>query len=74
MGFCCGAAGVFSAGVGEAFGSPDFAGGGAAAVFALAAGDFGVGLAEVFVFAGTGTRITPLSGGMNWLGLFGSIV
>ena len=39
--------------------------------------DFGVGdgFTAADVFAGTGTRMTPLSGGMNWLlGLFGSIV
>ena len=43
----------------------------------FAAGVFGVGegFGVVAVFAGTGTSMTPLSGGMNWLlGLFGSIV
>jgi hypothetical protein len=49
--------------------------GGAACVFALAAG-LGVGegfTVAVFVFAGTGTRITP-SCGMNGLPVLGSIV
>ena len=76
VGFCCGDAGDLPAGVGDAFGSPVFDVGGVVAVFAFAAGVFGVGagFAAVFVFAGTGTRITPLSFGMNWLGLFGSMV
>lgn len=41
---------------------------------ALPARGVGVGFAVVLVFAGTGTKITWPSGGMNWLGLFGSIV
>jgi hypothetical protein len=50
---------------------------GAAPVFALAAGSFGVGdgfAALVFEFTGTGTRITPPSVGMNGLPVAGSIV
>jgi hypothetical protein len=69
------AAGVgddFTAGVGDVFGTALFAAGGVA-TFAFAAGVLGVGVG-LAVFAGTGTRITPPSDGMNWLGLFGSIV
>jgi hypothetical protein len=49
--------------------------GGAVWAFEFAAGVFGVGvgLTAVFVFAGTGTSITPPSGGMNGLPVFGSI-
>jgi len=47
---------------------------GAVDTFAFAAGAFGVGVGlAVFVLTGTGTSMTP-SGGINWLGLFGSIV
>ena len=54
---------VIVAGVGDGWG-----------VFADGFFGVGVGLADVFAFAGTGTRITPPSGGINWLPPFGSIV
>ena len=65
---------ALAAGVGDVLGTAVFAAGWVAA-FALAAGVLGDGAGfAVLAFAGTGTRITPPSEGMNWLGLFGSIV
>ena len=69
----------FAAGVGVAFGGAVFAAAGdvcgTAPVLAFAGGCFGVGEGfAVFEFAGTGTRITPLSFGMNGLPVAGSIV
>ena len=62
------------AGVGAAFGGVAIGLGVATGVGVgcpapLTAGVFGVsvGLTAVFVFAGTGMRITPPSGGINWL-------
>ena len=65
---------ALAAGVGDVFGTAVFAAGCVAAL-AFAADVLGDGAGfAVLAFAGTGTRITPPSLGMNWLGLFGSIV
>ena len=61
-----------AAGVGDGF-AEAFAGG-AVCVLALPAFfGVGVGFAPALALAGTGTRITPVSGGMNGLPEFGSI-
>lgn len=79
-GFAAGVAAVFGVGVGFGVAGVGVAfGAGVAETFAFAFGVFGVGEGFTFaliivVFAGTGTKITPLSFGINWLGLFGSIV
>ena len=69
-GFVVGVVGLlFLGGVAMGFGVED-------GTAVLADGVFGVGVGFTAVFAslGTGTKIIPPSGGMNWLPPFGSIV
>ena len=64
---------VFGGGVAIGFGVALISGPVGTAVFAGAVFGVASGLAAVFVFAGTGTNITPPSCGINWLPPFGSI-